>query len=70
MCGYTEDEEGEGRNTGTVFTDVDLTELEWADYDEKSNESTVISGKPALLTPAGSSNTILSFRKFISERIS
>jgi Eukaryotic protein of unknown function (DUF866) len=46
VLGYKEDEEeeGEGRETGTVFTDVDLTELEWADYDEKSNQSTVISG--------------------------
>jgi len=44
VCGYKEDEEeGEGRLTGTVFSDVDLTELEWADYDERSNESTVIS---------------------------
>ncbi|XP_023320746.1 UPF0587 protein C1orf123 homolog [Eurytemora carolleeae] len=43
VCGYTEDEEGEGRLTGTEFSDVDLTELEWADYDEKSNQSTVIS---------------------------
>ena len=49
VCGYKEDEEeGEGRLTGTVFSDVDLTELEWADYDERSNESTVISGKNAL----------------------
>ena len=37
-----EDEE-EGRETGTVFNDVDLTEKEWADFDEKSNESTCIS---------------------------
>jgi len=45
VCGYKEEEdEGEGgRLTGTEFSDVDLTDLEWADYDEKSNESTVIS---------------------------
>ena len=51
MCGYKEDEdEGEGgRLTGTEFSDVDLTDLEWADYDEKSNESTVISGKLMLI---------------------
>ena len=47
MLGFKEEEEeedGEGRVTGTEFTDVDLTELEWADYDEKSGLSTVISG--------------------------
>ncbi len=38
-----EDDE-EGKVTGTEFTDVDLTELEWVDYDEKSSESTMISG--------------------------
>lgn len=37
-----EDDE-EGRETGTVFNDVDLTEKEWADFDEKSNQSTCIS---------------------------
>ena len=41
--GYKEDEEGEGSTTGTVFEDVDLSDLEWADYDEKSEESTCIS---------------------------
>ena len=47
VLGFKEEEEeeaGEGRVTGTEFTDVDLTELEWADYDEKSGLSTVISG--------------------------
>ena len=39
----TEDEDEEGQESGTVFEDVDLTELEWADYDERSGESTVIS---------------------------
>ena len=39
----SEDEDEEGRESGTVFEDVDLTELEWADYDERSGESTVIS---------------------------
>ena len=38
-----DDDEEEGRETGTVFNDVDLTEKEWADFDEKSNESTCIS---------------------------
>ena len=38
-----EDEDDEGRESGTEFNDVDLTEKEWADYDEKSGESTVIS---------------------------
>ena len=38
-----EDEDGGGRETGTEFTDVDLTEKEWAEYDEKSGESTLIS---------------------------
>ena len=48
MCGYKEDEDDDeagGRLTGTEFADIDLTELEWADYDERSNESTMISGK-------------------------
>ena len=39
----SESEDEEGRESGTVFEDVDLTELEWADYDERSGESTVIS---------------------------
>ena len=39
----SEDESEEGRESGSVFEDVDLTELEWADYDERSGESTVIS---------------------------
>ena len=39
----TEDEDDGGRETGTEFSDVDLTEKEWAEYDEKSNESTLIS---------------------------
>ena len=39
----SEDDDEEGRESGTEFTDVDLTEKEWADYDEKSGESTVIS---------------------------
>lgn len=45
VLGWKEDEEGEGTGTvtGTEFTDVDLTEKEWADYDERSDESTVIS---------------------------
>ena len=38
-----EDEDDGGRETGTEFTDVDLTEKEWAEYDEKSGESTLIS---------------------------
>ena len=33
----------EGHESGTVFTDVDLTEKEWADFDEKSGLSTCIS---------------------------
>ena len=33
VCGYVEDDEGEGKLTGTEFSDVDLTELEWAEYD-------------------------------------
>jgi hypothetical protein len=54
VLGYKEeeDEEGEGRETGTQFTDVDLTELEWADYDEKSGLSTVISGSKKFSTSA------------------
>jgi hypothetical protein len=43
--GYKEsqDDDEDGAETGTTFEDVDLTEKEWADYDEKSNESTCIS---------------------------
>ena len=37
-----EDDEDGGRETGTEFTDVDLTEKEWAEYDERSGESTLI----------------------------
>ena len=38
-----EDDDDGGRETGTEFSDVDLTEKEWAEYDEKSGESTLIS---------------------------
>eukprot|EP00092_Neocalanus_flemingeri_P069413 GFUD01085058.1.p1 GENE.GFUD01085058.1~~GFUD01085058.1.p1 ORF type:complete len:174 (+),score=41.90 GFUD01085058.1:49-570(+) len=38
-----DDDDEPGRVSGTEFTDVDLTEMEWADYDERSGESTVIS---------------------------
>jgi len=38
-----DDDDEEGSPSGTEFTDVDLTEKEWADYDERSGESTVIS---------------------------
>ena len=41
--GYKENEDGEGEVTHTNFSDIDLTDKEWADYDEKSGESTVIS---------------------------
>lgn len=37
-----EEEEEEGSETGTVFNEIDLSDKEWADYDEKSNLSTVI----------------------------
>ena len=36
--GWKEDEDGEGGESGTVFEDVDLTEKEWADYDERSTD--------------------------------
>jgi len=39
----SEDDSEPGSLSGTEFSDVDLTEKEWADYDEKSGESTVIS---------------------------
>ena len=35
MSGWKEDDDGEGGLSGTVFDDVDLTEKEWADYDER-----------------------------------
>jgi len=41
--GYKEIEDGEGEETSTVFEDVDLSDKEWADYDEKSGEATCIS---------------------------
>ena len=40
---FTENDDGEGEVTSTIFSDVDLTDKEWADYDEKSDESTCIS---------------------------
>ena len=59
VSGWKEDDDGEGGESGTVFEDVDLTDKEWADYDERlspdrimfdanflrlrSDESTVIS---------------------------
>ena len=39
----SEDDDEPGCVSGTEFTDVDLVDKEWADYDENSNESTVIS---------------------------
>lgn len=42
--GYKENEDGEaGQETSTIFNDIDLSDKEWADYDDKSGESTVIS---------------------------
>ena len=35
MSGWKEDDDGEGGVSGTVFEDVDLTDKEWADYDER-----------------------------------
>ena len=37
-----EDDEDSGQ-TGSTFNDVDLADGEWADYDEKIEESTMIS---------------------------
>ena len=42
VSGWKEDEDGEGGESGTVFEDVDLTEKEWADYDERSANSICI----------------------------
>ena len=39
----SDDDDEPGRVSGTEFTDVDLVDKEWADYDEKTDESTVIS---------------------------
>ena len=41
--GYKENEDGEGEETSTEFNEIDLSDKEWADYDEKSEESTMIS---------------------------
>lgn len=39
-----EDEEtGEGSTSGTIFEDIDLTDEDWGDYDEKSDKSVCIS---------------------------
>ena len=38
-----EDNDGEEGKEGSDFNDVDLAEEEWADYDEKIEESTMIS---------------------------
>jgi len=38
-----DEDDNEGRESGTEFSDVDLTDMEWCDYDEKSDESTMIS---------------------------
>ena len=35
VSGWKEDDDGEGGESGTVFDDVDLTDKEWADYDER-----------------------------------
>ena len=45
MRGWREspEEDEEGAETGTEFSEVDLTDKEWADYDEKSDESVLIS---------------------------
>ncbi|CAO3650444.1 unnamed protein product [Cunninghamella echinulata] len=40
-----------GTESGTPFEEIDLTEQEWADYDEKSNE------------PVGISNIEVQFKK-------
>ena len=32
-----------GKPTSTVFSDIDLSEKEWADFDEESGKSTLIS---------------------------
>jgi len=38
--GWREDEDtGEGQESGYAFTDIDLTEKEWADYDERSQNA-------------------------------
>jgi hypothetical protein len=39
----TEDDDTEDQETGTVFNEIDLSDKEWADFDEKSGESTFIS---------------------------
>ena len=39
----TEDDDTEDQETGTCFNEIDLSEKEWADFDEKSGESTFIS---------------------------
>ena len=39
----TEDDDTEDKETGSFFNEIDLSEKEWADFDEKSGESTFIS---------------------------
>lgn len=46
MCVLTSDIQGawlaEGVDSNTKFTDIDLTEGEWFDYDEKANDEVSI----------------------------
>ena len=51
VSGWREDEDGEGRESGTVFEDVDLSEGDWAEYDERSEESVMISEVDAKFLP-------------------
>ena len=51
VSGWREDEDGEGRESGTVFEDVDLSEGDWAEYDERSEESVMISEIDAKFLP-------------------
>ena len=42
MSGWKEDDDGEGRESGTLFEDVDLSEGDWADYDQEADQSVSI----------------------------
>ena len=39
----TGEDDSEERETGTIFNEIDLSDKEWADFDEKSGESVFIS---------------------------
>ena len=65
VSGWKEDDDGEGGESGTVFEDVDLTDKEWADYDERSSPDIIclmttflVSGQMNLLSSRKSESAL------------